>query len=166
MGRLVCACVVRNPQRQVFSRRGPYDITNLLNLIIFSECPSPVNVSDSETETDEEEEEFFSPTVSPPKIYDISPAKFCITRGQPIEFRASFSAVPQGTVKWLLNKQEIFTDGRIKIDTSEHFSTLSIGAIEPGDSGKIDVIVENDIGIDTAVASLTVQGKTFLVSLV
>ena len=59
----------------------------------------------------------------------------------------------------MLNKQEIFTDGRIKIDTSEHFSTLSIGAIEPGDSGKIDVIVENDIGIDTAVASLTVQGK-------
>ena len=63
-------------------------------------------------------------------------------------------------MKWLLNKQEIFSDNRVKVDTSEHFSTLSISKIEPGDSGRIDVVVENDIGSDMAFASLTVQGNS------
>ena len=124
---------------------------------MISEFPS----GDQETEesSDISEDEIFSPTVSPPKIYDISPAKFCIVRGCPIEFRASFSAVPQGAVKWLLNKEEIVSDGRVKIDSSEHFSVLSISEIEPSDSGRISFVVENDIGFDTAYASLTVQGR-------
>ena len=129
---------------------------------LISECPSPDH--ETEEDSDESEEEIFSPTVSPPKIYDISPSKFCIVRGRPIEFRASFSAVPQGTVKWMLNKEEIVSDSRVRVDTSEHFSVLNISEIEPSDSGRIDFIVENDIGSDTAYASLTVQGRSECVS--
>lgn len=117
----------------------------------------PSGEQETEESSDVSEDEIFSPTVSPPKIYDISPEKFCIIRGRPIEFRASFSAVPQGTVKWLLNKEEIVSDGRVKIDSSEHFSVLSISEIQSRDSGRISFVVENDIGFDTAYASLTVQ---------
>lgn len=52
-------------------------------------------------------EEPFSPTATPPKIYNISPSEFCIKRGETIEFKASYTSVPPGTVTWSKNKQEI-----------------------------------------------------------
>ena len=56
---------------------------------------------------DEAIEEPFSPTATPPKIYNISPSEFCIKRGETIEFKASYTSVPSGTVSWSKNKQEI-----------------------------------------------------------
>lgn len=49
-------------------------------------------------------EEPFSPTATPPKIYNISPSEFCILRGGKIEFTASFTSVPPGTITWSRGK--------------------------------------------------------------
>ena len=149
--------LTRNYHDELLSKalaRGLYHIQSSISMT--TELTSVERESEESSEISEDE--IFSPTVSPPKIYDISPERFCIVRGCPIEFRASFSAVPQGTVKWLLNKEEIVSDGRINIKCSEHFSVMSISKIEPRDSGRISFVVENDIGFDTAYASLTVQG--------
>lgn len=61
---------------------------------------SPENVDDTI-------EEPFSPTATRPKIYNISPSEFCIKRGETIEFKASYTSVPQGTVTWSKNKHNI-----------------------------------------------------------
>ncbi|KAL4216907.1 hypothetical protein ACF0H5_023367 [Mactra antiquata] len=111
---------------------------------------TPENIDDSV-------EEPFSPTATPPKIYNISPSEFCILRGGSIEFKASYTSVPQGTVTWCKNKQEIQSDDRCKIETSECFSTLIIQNIQPSDSGKFDLKVTNKLGSDVAHASLTVE---------
>lgn len=102
-------------------------------------------------------EEPFSPTATPPKIYNICPAKFCILRGGTIEFKASYTSVPTGTVTWCQGKQELTSGGRMKIETSDCFSTLTIVNIQPEDSGRFDVKVENKLGFDSAFASLTVE---------
>lgn len=61
--------------------------------------------------TEDALEEPFSPTATPPKIYNISPSDFCIKRGETIEFKASYTSVPPGTVTWCKNKQEIMSGG-------------------------------------------------------
>ncbi|XP_052235177.1 myosin light chain kinase, smooth muscle-like isoform X3 [Dreissena polymorpha] len=120
------------------------------NIVVLDRPDSPVNLED-------ENDEPFSPTATPPKIYNICPAEFCIKRGGTIEFKASYTSVPPGTVMWYKNKEELKSDSRRKIETSEHFSTLTIDNIQPSDSGKFYISVENRLGHDTAFASLTVE---------
>lgn len=50
----------------------------------------------------------------------------------------------------------------MKIETDEQFSTLTIQRIQPSDSGKFVIQVDNKLGRDSAFASLTVEGKQFL----
>lgn len=123
-------------------------------------CDLFVQEVNSQTEqTDEDLPSDLLPALSPPKIYDISPAKFSILRGGSIEIRISFSAVPAAEVAWYKNKSQLWSEGRLVIDTSEHFSTLSLNPVQPGDSGCYKVIVNNNLGSDSAKASLTVEDK-------
>lgn len=48
----------------------------------------------------------------------------------------------------------------MKMNTDEQFSTLTISNIKPSDSGKFVIKVENKLGIDSAFASLTVEGMS------
>ncbi|KAL3854884.1 hypothetical protein ACJMK2_014120 [Sinanodonta woodiana] len=121
-------------------------------------CSCDLSVQEINSQAEETDEDIL-PTPSPPKIYDISPAKFSILRGGSIEIRTSFSAVPAAEVTWYKNKSQLWSDGRLVIDTSEHFSTLYLNQVQPGDSGCYKVIVKNNLGCDSAKASLTVEDK-------
>lgn len=52
-----------------------------------------------------------------------------------------------------------FSDGRMQIETSDCFSTLTIVDIHPEDCGRLQIKVGNKLGADVAFASLTVEGK-------
>lgn len=121
-------------------------------------CSCDLFVQEVNSQAEQTDEDIL-PAPSPPKIYDISPAKFSILRGGSLEIRTSFSAVPAAEVTWYKNKSQIWSDGRLVIDTSEHFSTLYLNQVQPGDSGCYKVIVKNNLGCDSAKTSLTVEDK-------
>ena len=79
-------------------------MSNLFVLIVTGNSYQTPENSDSEIL-----KEPFSPTATPPKVYNISPSDFCILRGGAIEFKASYTSVPPGKVKWCKNKMEVTT---------------------------------------------------------
>ena len=49
---------------------------------------------------------------------------------------------------------------RVRIDTGRDTSTLTVTDALPADSGKYTVAVQNELGRDTCISSVTVDGKT------
>ena len=78
-----------------------------------------------------------------------------------VHFVAHYFGNPEPRVTWLKNSSRISpsnSDGRIAIKTYSGESTLIVKALKADDSGKYEVLIENEVGNDAAVASLAVEG--------
>lgn len=86
--------------------------------------------------------------------------------GQSVHMRAHYFGNPEPRVTWFRNGGRIFPcpDGapegqrRVLIKTYSGESTLIVRDLRLDDSGKYEVLIENEIGNDAAVASLGVEG--------
>ena len=86
--------------------------------------------------------------------------------GQTVHMRAHYFGNPEPRVTWLRNGGRIFPcpDGvpegqrRVLVKTYSGESTLIVRDLRLDDSGKYEVLIENEIGNDAAAASLGVEG--------
>ena len=81
--------------------------------------------------------------------------------GQAVHFRAHYFGNPEPRVIWLKNGVRVVPNddsGRITIKTYSGESTLVVRDLRPEDSGKYEIVIENEVGNDAAVASLGVEG--------
>ena len=79
--------------------------------------------------------------------------------GETVQFRAHYFGNPEPRVTWIKNSNRITVkDLRINIKTYSGESTLIVKDLRADDSGKYEVLIENEIGNDAASASLSVEG--------
>lgn len=81
--------------------------------------------------------------------------------GQAVHFRAHYFGNPEPRVIWLKNGVRVIPSeegGRISIKTYSGESTLLVRDLRGEDSGKYEIVIENEVGNDAAVASLGVEG--------
>ena len=79
--------------------------------------------------------------------------------GEMVHLSAHYFGNPEPRVTWFKNGTRIYASSeRILIKTYSGESTLIIRDLRPDDSGKYEVLIENEVGNDAAVASLGVEG--------
>lgn len=53
----------------------------------------------------------------------------------------------------------VFTDDLLSVNSTEHFSRLTINEVKATDAGKYEIRVKNSIGQTSAMSTLNVGGK-------
>lgn len=89
------------------------------------------------------------------------PEDAALAIGQAVHFRAHYFGNPEPRVVWLKNGIRVIPNeegGRISIKTYSGESTLIVRDLRGEDSGKYEVVIENEVGNDAAAASLGVEG--------
>jgi hypothetical protein len=89
------------------------------------------------------------------------PEDAALSIGQTVHFRAHYFGNPEPRVIWLKNGVRIAHNeegGRVSIKTYSGESTLIVRDLRGDDSGKYEIVIENEVGNDAAVASLGVEG--------
>ncbi len=78
---------------------------------------------------------------------------------QTAQFRAHYFGNPEPRVAWVRNGLRLRPDGeRVLVRTYSGESTLVVRDLRADDSGKYEVLIENEVGCDAASASLGVEG--------
>lgn len=87
------------------------------------------------------------------------PEDATVSLGQTAHLNAHYFGNPEPRVTWLKNGSRIYPDDdRILIKTYSGESTLIVRDLRADDSGKYEVLIENEVGNDAAVASVGVEG--------
>ncbi|KAK6110371.1 Fibronectin type III domain family protein [Brugia pahangi] len=80
-------------------------------------------------------------------------------KNESIELKVPFKAFPQPKAKWFKNAEPISGSDKYKIITDDKFTTLIISNGTREDFGQYRVVVENNVGSDSATISLTVADR-------
>lgn len=120
--------------------------------------PSMPSVSTSLDESNFDENELDEEIIKKeaPHIHEISPKNAIVEQGQKLQLQVSFTAEPKPVVRWFRDSFEIISSQFYSINTTEHFSRLIISKVDGGDSGNYNVVIENEVGSDSANTSVTV----------
>ncbi len=87
------------------------------------------------------------------------PEDLSLDIGQTAQFRAHYFGNPEPRVVWVRNGVRLRPDGeRLLVRTYSGESTLIVRDLRADDSGKYEVLIENEVGCDAAAASLGVEG--------
>ena len=89
------------------------------------------------------------------------PEDAALAIGQTVHFRSHYFGNPEPRVVWLKNGIRVIPNeegGRISIKTYSGESTLIVRDLRGEDSGKYEIVIENEVGNDAAAASLGVEG--------
>ena len=79
--------------------------------------------------------------------------------GDTVHFRAHYFGNPEPRVVWIKNGSRIGAkDERVSVQTYSGESTLIVADLRGDDSGKYEILIENEVGSDAAAASLGVEG--------
>jgi len=70
-----------------------------------------------------------------------------------------FTGNPKPTATWLKDGNEITSGGRYRIETGERHAILTIKGSDKMDDGPYRLSLENDLGTDSAVIKIQINGK-------
>ena len=82
-----------------------------------------------------------------------------VRAGQPVKLDIPYSGHPKPTFKLLKDGVPLENSDRVKIVDEDGVLKLEIPQSERGDSGEIDLVMENEIGLQEAKMNLNVQDK-------
>lgn len=79
-------------------------------------------------------------------------------KGEDIVMKIPFTGNPKPSVKWLRDNNEV-SGRRYHIDVSERHAFLTIKGAEKEDSGPWRLTLENDLGSDSAIIKIQINGR-------
>ena len=102
---------------------------------------------------------------APPEInYDKIKEFLNLKEGDSSVIEVPFTASPQPKVRWTLNKNPIDVSDRIKVDTINNMTSLSLGHVKLKDAGTYRLTLENPHGSVNLDVKMKVIGKSFLIN--
>ena len=99
---------------------------------------------------------------APPKLHLNAKYKDTVTlkRGQPLILEVSFSGSPEPKASWLLEDEPIKDSSRAKIETvRNNLTTLVMNKTQRSDSGKYNLVLENEYGREKCTIKVNVLDK-------
>ena len=91
----------------------------------------------------------------PPRFRDVA----TFEKGENIVLKIPFTGFPKPTVKWTRDAEEIKSGGRYSIEVGDRHAFLTIRKGEKADDGPYRLTLENDLGTDSAVIKIQVNGR-------
>lgn len=95
---------------------------------------------------------------APPTILH-TPGPVRVAVGATASLQCKFNGAPMPTVTWKKLRRMIQTSERYVVTTSDKDTTLAIQDVDERDAGRYTLVIENDLGSDEAIVSLSVVGK-------
>ena len=80
-------------------------------------------------------------------------------KGEPIVLKIPFTGNPKPKVKWIRDTEEMKSAGRFSIEVGDRHAFLTIKEADKGDDGPYRLTLENDLGTDSSVIKVQVNGK-------
>ena len=91
----------------------------------------------------------------PPRFADAA----IFEKGEDIVLKIPFTGFPKPTIKWIRDSDELTNGGRYKIDVGDRHAFLTIKKADKADDGPYRLTLENDLGSDSAVIKVQVNGE-------
>lgn len=103
-------------------------------------------------------------STAPPKINVPSRFKDVSTfeKGEPVVMKIPFTGNPKPTVKWFRDGEEIKGRNYVQEVTDRH-AILTIKEANKGNDGPYRLALENDLGTDSAIIKIQVNGELGLI---
>nr|AZI15635.1 UNC-22 [Auanema rhodensis] len=80
-------------------------------------------------------------------------------KGETIELKVPYKAFPSGESRWYKDDEKIENGGRYSITTDDKFATLTIRDASREDYAQYRVVVENSVGQDSGILTVTVADR-------
>jgi len=93
------------------------------------------------------------------------PPRFQVTamfeKNEEVVIKIPFTGNPKPTARWLRDNDEIKSDAKFKVEVGDRHAILTIRNADRADDGPYRLLLENDLGTDSAVIKIAVNGKSF-----
>lgn len=96
--------------------------------------------------------------LAPPTILQ-TPGPVRVAVGTTATIQCKFSGAPAPTVTWKKLRKRLQTGDRYVVTSSDKDTTLAINDVDERDGGRYTLVLENGLGSDEAIVSLSVIGK-------
>lgn len=94
----------------------------------------------------------------PPRFQDTA----MFEKNEEVVIKIPFTGNPKPTARWLRDNNEIKTDAKFKVEVGERHAILTIRNADRTDDGPYRLLLENDLGTDSAIIKIAVNGKFYL----
>jgi hypothetical protein len=91
----------------------------------------------------------------PPRFQDTA----IFEKGEDVVIKIPFSGFPKPSAKWFRNEQEVKNNDKYKVEIGERHAILTIKNADRTDDGPYRLQLENDLGTDSAIIKIAVNGK-------
>ena len=91
----------------------------------------------------------------PPRFQDV--ANF--DKGEDVVMKIPFTGNPKPTMKWVRDGEEIKASSKYKIERGDRHAFLTIRGADKEDDGPYRLTLENDLGTDSAVVKIQINGQ-------
>ena len=86
-------------------------------------------------------------------------------KGEDIVLKIPFTGYPHPEAIWRKDTEDIETQAHFKVETGERHAVLTIKGAAQEDNGNYRLIVRNELGEDTCVIKVQVNGKSITYSI-
>ncbi len=83
-------------------------------------------------------------------------------KGEDIVLKIPFTGYPKPKVKWIRDTEELKSGGQYNIEVGPRHAYLTIKKAEKKDDGPYRLVLENELGMDSAVIKIQINGEIFL----
>jgi len=90
----------------------------------------------------------------PPRFQDTA----IFEKGEDVVIKIPFTGFPKPSVKWMRGDNEIKNSDKFKVDVGERHAILTIRNSDRMDDGPYRLELDNDLGTDSAVIKVAVNG--------
>ena len=90
----------------------------------------------------------------PPRFQELS----SFEKGEEIILKIPFTGYPKPKVRWTRDGEELEGSSHYRVETGDRHAILSIKAAEKTDDGPYHLQLENDLGVDSAVIKIAING--------
>ena len=90
----------------------------------------------------------------PPRFQDTA----IFEKGEDVVIKIPFTGFPKPSVKWMRGDNEIKNSDKYKVDVGERHAILTIRNSDRTDDGPYRLELDNDLGTDSAIIKIAVNG--------
>lgn len=105
---------------------------------------------------------FYHLILEPPTLNLEFRDRLLVRVGQPCTLQGYYTGKPTPTIKWFKNDEELQANDEIMLTSTKKTLCLSIEKAKRDHSGKYTVAVENSIGIQRGICTVTVVGEFWI----
>ena len=97
----------------------------------------------------------------PPRFQDVA----IFEKGEDFVMKIPFTGSPKPKIRWSKDNVDLSTEGRYRVEIGERHAFLYVSKADKCDDGRYRLTLDNDLGSDTAIFNVKINGFSIFFSL-